>query len=72
MPIEMADVIRKEINTSLKKCPFCGRRAELRYDKDGFSYILCANDGCYARTDGCLNEYEAARCWNRRANDEQR
>ena len=50
----------------LKPCPFCGRKAELRYNKDGFAYILCANDGCYARTDGCLNENEASRLWNTR------
>ena len=50
----------------LLPCPFCGRKAELRYNKDGFVYILCANDGCYARTDGCLNENEASRLWNTR------
>lgn len=50
----------------LLPCPFCGRKAELRYNKDGFAYILCANDGCYARTDGCLNENEASRLWNKR------
>lgn len=50
----------------LLPCPFCGRKAELRYNKDGFAYILCANDGCYARTDGCLNENEASRLWNTR------
>ena len=50
----------------LKPCPFCGSKAELRYNKDGFAYILCANDGCYARTDGCLNENEASRLWNTR------
>ena len=55
----------------LKPCPFCGRRAELRYTKEGFAYILCANDGCYVRTDGCLNEKEAARLWNRRVDNER-
>ena len=49
----------------LKPCPFCGRQAVIRYE-DGYVHIVCANDGCYARTDGCLNEQEAARCWNRR------
>ena len=48
------------------KCPFCGRRAELRHDKDGFSYIVCANDGCYVRTDGHLNEESAIKHWNTR------
>ena len=50
----------------LLNCPFCGRKAEMRYNKDGFAYVLCANDGCYARTDGCLNENEASRLWNTR------
>ena len=50
----------------LLKCPFCGRRAELRHDKDGFSYIVCANDGCYVRTDGHLNEESAIKHWNTR------
>lgn len=52
--------------SKLLKCPFCGRRAELRYDKDGFSYIVCANDGCYVRTDGHLNEESAINHWNTR------
>ena len=52
--------------SELLKCPFCGRRAELRHDKDGFSYIVCANDGCYVRTDGHLNEESAINQWNTR------
>lgn len=48
----------------LKPCPFCGRKPEIRHNADGFSYVLCANDGCYARTDGCLNDNEAAKAWN--------
>ena len=55
----------------LKRCPFCGRKAELRYSKNGFAYILCANDGCYARTDGCLNENGARRLWNTRKQIEE-
>jgi hypothetical protein len=50
----------------LKKCPFCSREAELRYDKDGFSFVVCANDGCYVRTDGHLNEDAAITAWNTR------
>ena len=50
----------------LKPCPFCGRRAEIRHDKDGFSYIVCANDGCYVSTDGHLNDEAAVEAWNRR------
>ena len=50
----------------LKKCPFCSREAELRYNKDGFSFVVCANDGCYVRTDGHLNEDAAITAWNKR------
>ena len=50
----------------LKPCPFCGRQAELRYTEEGFAYIVCANDGCYVRTDGHLNEDSAIRHWNKR------
>ena len=53
----------------LKRCPFCGRRPELRHDKDGFSYIVCANDGCYVRTDGHLNDEAAIKAWNRRTDN---
>jgi hypothetical protein len=56
----------------LKACPFCGRKPEIRHNADGFSYVLCANDGCYARTDGCLNDNEAAKAWNRRAEPENK
>lgn len=52
----------------IKLCPFCGRVAELRHDKEGFSFIICANDGCYVRTDGCLNDDEAKMLWNKRVN----
>ena len=55
----------------LKPCPFCGRRAELRHTKEGFSYILCANDGCYARTDGHLNEESAIKHWNTRTQNDK-
>lgn len=50
----------------LKRCPFCGRKADLRYTSEDFSYIVCANDGCYVRTDGHLNEESAIKSWNRR------
>ena len=50
----------------LKPCPFCGRKPELRRDDDGFSYIVCANDNCYVRTDGHLNDNAAIKAWNTR------
>lgn len=53
------------IMDKLKPCPFCGRMAETRL-KNGFFHVVCANDGCYVRTDGCLNENEAVRLWNKR------
>ena len=52
--------------SELKLCPFCGRKPELRHNEDGFSYIVCANDGCYVRTDGHLNDEAAIKAWNRR------
>lgn len=55
------------MSEELKTCPFCGRKPELRHDENGFSFIVCANDNCYARTDGCLNEQAAVAAWNRRA-----
>ena len=55
----------------LRPCPFCGRRAELRHNNDGFSYIVCANDGCYVRTDGHLNDESAIEHWNRRDYDDE-
>ena len=61
--------VRNEMN-ELKPCPFCGRKPELRRDDDGFSYIVCANDNCYVRIDGYLNDNAAIKAWNRRA-DEQ-
>lgn len=50
----------------LKPCPFCGRIPELRHDDDGFSYIVCANDNCYVKTDGYLNDDTAIKAWNTR------
>lgn len=54
------------LNNELKQCPFCGREAELRHDEEGFSYVVCANDGCYVRTAGDLNDDAAIRNWNKR------
>ena len=54
----------------LKPCPFCGRKPELRRDDDGFSYIVCANDNCYVRTDGHLNDNAAIKAWNRRVGEQ--
>lgn len=59
-------MIKNVVDAKLKRCPFCGKKAELRHTKDGFSYVVCANDGCYCRTDGCLNDTEAIKMWNRR------
>ncbi len=66
-------VCEYELCRNTNYCPNCGakmdgerRQAEISY-KDGFVHIVCDNDGCYASTDGCANEQEAARLWNRRA-----
>lgn len=61
--------VRNEMN-ELKPCPFCGRKPELRHDDDGFSYIVCANDNCYVRTDGHLNDNAAIKAWNRRVGEQ--
>ena len=61
--------IRNEMN-ELKPCPFCGRKPELRRDDDGFSYIVCANDGCYVRNDGYLNDNAAIKAWDRRVGEQ--
>lgn len=54
-------------NINLLPCPFCGYDyADIEQDKEGFVYVRCHKSGCMARTDGCLNEEEAARLWNRR------
>ena len=54
-------------NIKLLPCPFCGYDyADIEQDKEGFVYVRCHKSGCMARTDGCLNEEEAARLWNRR------
>ena len=54
-------------NIKLLPCPFCGYDyADIERDEEGFVYIRCHKSGCMARTDGCLNEEEAARLWNRR------
>lgn len=53
-------------NIELLPCPFCGRRAELRHDKEGFSFVICSNDGCYVRTNSCLNDNKAITLWNNR------
>lgn len=55
----------------LKPCPFCGRKPELRHDDDGFSYIVCANDNCYVRNDGYLNDNAAIKAWNRRVGEQE-
>ena len=62
--------VRNEMN-ELKPCPFCGRKPELRHDDDGFSYIVCANDNCYVRTDGHLNDNAAIKAWNRRVGENE-
>lgn len=54
----------------LLPCPFCGRAPELRRDRDGFSYVVCANDGCYIKTDGHLNYESAVNQWNTRKSTE--
>lgn len=54
------------MTNKLKSCPFCGRRPELEYDDDGFAYIVCANDGCYVKTDGHSNADAAIKAWNTR------
>ena len=59
--------INQNEKIKLKPCPFCGYDyATFEHGKEGFVYVQCHKSGCMTRTDGCLNEEEAARLWNRR------
>lgn len=73
--VENVDTYRKIISgetkiikiPKLKSCPFCGSKdVSIMHDKDGFSYVTCHKDGCMAHTDGCLNDEDAIKHWNRR------
>lgn len=50
----------------LKKCPFCGGKAEVRHTKNK-SYIVCFICGC--RTKPLPTVREAIRFWNQRSDE---
>ena len=53
----------------LKRCPFCGQRASLWKDDDGFWYAGCREGFCGVSpcTSGQETKREAAETWNIRA-----
>ena len=48
----------------LKRCPFCGGRADLNKDYLGHFYISC--DKCEIMTDSCVDPNIPIAAWNRR------
>ena len=59
--------VRTKKDTSLKPCPICGGRGKVLVSYDGKYYVQCRV--CYFTTGECINEREAAKCWNRRVCD---
>lgn len=53
----------KEVDKSLKKCPFCGSGAKSSKNYLGLVQIECEN--CWCKTGFC-QPYEAKRVWNSR------
>jgi len=61
LPPEFLDVNQPE----LKECPFCGGKAELRFDTGLKSYfIVCSN--CKVETNIDAKREEVIKLWNRR------
>ena len=63
-------------NIELRKCPFCGWKAELkhtRYINGQCSYVQCKKCGCCTKEFSASVEYcaddSAKSAWNRRNND---
>lgn len=56
----------------LKRCPFCGGRAEFRslHRHDGFAYdcfVMCTR--CAATGNNYMHADDAAKAWNERVHD---
>ena len=55
----------------LKPCPFCGKKAEIRYSRP-FTYVFCSNTECPRHTcirvcdyyEECDSRPEAIKQWN--------
>ena len=54
----------------LKPCPFCGGKAHIYQNYNGYYVAQC--DKCGIGTLLCSDEKTAKRRWNRRTNNEQR
>ena len=60
--------------SELKRCPFCGREAELlKIESDGEFYVRCCNGGCAVipTTWTYKTETEAVNAWNHRVDEEE-
>lgn len=58
----------------LKRCPFCGREAELlKIESDGEFYVRCCNGDCdvIPTTWTYKTETEAVNAWNNRVDEEE-
>ncbi len=58
----------REFEVELKKCPFCGGEAKMKYNVNKYYWAVCSE--CSVETDGSYSKIEAIKQWNRRANDE--
>jgi hypothetical protein len=53
----------------IKHCPFCGGRAEMRYDLTAQRYwVQCIKPTCRVKTGICMTKNDALYRWNRRCN----
>jgi hypothetical protein len=61
------------MNDKLKPCPFCGFRAFVGH-KDGWYWVYCGLENCdiNPKTKAFNRKEYAIKCWNRRAENEQR
>lgn len=64
--------VRMMSSEVVRPCPFCGSKAEIRYNAvDGTTYIVCTNPRCRCRSCS-YTRHEVLRRWNNRyEKDEQ-
>ena len=61
------------MNDKLKPCPFCGWRAFVRKDKNGYYQVYCGLEDCSInpQTKWFNRKEYAIEMWNRRIEDER-